>query len=35
MWFGINSKKSIIHLHSVDAISIIPFIRGRDFRTQG
>ena len=32
MWFGINSKKNIINLHSVDAMSILPFIRGRDFQ---
>ena len=32
MWFGISSEESIIHLHSVDAMSILPFIRGRDFQ---
>ena len=32
MWLGINSEESIIHLHSVDAMSILPFIRGRDFQ---
>jgi hypothetical protein len=31
-WIGINSEKNIINLHSVDAMSILQFIRGRDFQ---
>lgn len=34
VWFGINSKKDTISLHSVDAMSILPFIRGRDFHIE-
>jgi len=32
MWFGINSEESTINLHSVDTMSILPFLRGRDFQ---
>ena len=32
MWLGINPEESTINLHSVDAMSILPFIRGRDFQ---
>jgi hypothetical protein len=34
VWFGINSKKDTISLHSVDAMSILPFIRGRNFQIE-
>ena len=30
-WLGINSKEQRINLHSVDAMSILPFLRIRDF----
>jgi hypothetical protein len=33
-WLGINSKKHTINLHSVDAMSILPFLRGRDFQIE-
>ena len=32
MWFGVNSEDNLIGCHSVDAMSILPFIRGRDFQ---
>ena len=32
MWLGINLEKNTVNLHSVDATSILPFIRGRDFQ---
>ena len=32
MWFGINPEESTINLHSVDTMSILPFLRGRDFQ---
>lgn len=32
MWLGINFEKKTVNLHSVDAMSILPFIRGRDFQ---
>lgn len=31
-WRTINSDENIINLHSVDAMSILQFIRGRDFQ---
>ena len=34
IWLGINSKKQRINLHSVDAMSILPFLRGRDFQIE-
>ena len=32
MWFGVNSEDNLIGCHSVDAMSILPFLRGRDFQ---
>ncbi len=32
MWLGINPEEITINLHSVDAMSLLPFIRGRDFQ---
>jgi hypothetical protein len=32
MWFGIKSEESSIYLCSIDALSILTFIRGRDFQ---
>ena len=32
MWLGINAEESLIKCHSVDAKSILPFLRGRDFQ---
>ena len=34
IWLGINSKKQRINLYSVDAMSILPFLRGRDFQIE-
>ena len=34
MWFGINSEDNLIGCHSVDAMSILPFLRGRDFQIE-
>ena len=34
MWFGVNSEDNLISCHSVDAMSILPFIRGRDFQIE-
>jgi hypothetical protein len=31
-WFGMKSEENRIHLCSVDALSILTFIRGRDFQ---
>ena len=31
-WFGIKSEESSIYLCSIDALSILTFIRGRDFQ---
>ena len=31
MWLGVNSEDNLISCHSVDAMSILPFLRGRDF----
>jgi|TARA_B110000003_G_C16409232_1_gene441543 hypothetical protein len=31
-WFGIKSEESSIYLSSIDALSILTFIRGRDFQ---
>ena len=32
MWFGINSEDNLISCHSVNAMSILPFLIGRDFQ---
>ena len=34
MWFGVNSEDNLINCHSVDAMSILPFLRGRDFQIE-
>ena len=34
MWLGINNEENIISCHSVEAMSILPYIRGRDFQIQ-
>ena len=34
MWFGVNSEDNLIGCHSVDAMSILPFLRGRDFQIE-
>ena len=34
MWFGVKSEDNLISCHSVDAMSILPFIRGRDFQIE-
>ena len=34
MWFGVNSEDNLISCHSVDAMSILHFIRGRDFQIE-
>jgi hypothetical protein len=34
MWFGVNSEDNLISCHSVDAMSILLFIRGRDFQIE-
>ena len=31
-WMAIDPEYNIINLSSVDAMAIIPFIRGRDFQ---
>jgi hypothetical protein len=32
VWFGVNKKKNVMHLHSVDGVPIIHFLRGRRYR---
>ena len=32
MWLGVNAEDNLIGCHSVDAMSILPFLRGRDFQ---
>ena len=32
MWFGIKPQESSIYLCSIDALSILIFTRGRDFK---
>ena len=32
MWLGVNSEDNLISCHSVDAMSILQFLRGRDFQ---
>tara|TARA_B100000683_G_C12509672_1_gene560222 strand:+ start:203 stop:736 length:534 start_codon:yes stop_codon:yes gene_type:complete len=34
MWLGVNSEDNLIGCHSVDAMSILPFLRGRDFQIE-
>ena len=32
MWLGVNSEENLFNCSSVDAMSIIPFLRERDFQ---
>lgn len=32
VWFGVNRENSIMHLHSIDGVPIIHFLRGRRYR---
>ncbi len=34
MWLGVNTEENLISCHSVDAISILPFLRRRDFQIE-
>ena len=34
MWFGINSEQNMIRCSSVDAMSLLIYIRGRDFQIE-
>jgi len=34
MWFGVHSEYNLISCQSVDAMSILPFLRGRDFQIE-
>jgi len=34
MWMGVNSEENLFNCSSVDAMSIIPFLRGRDFQIE-
>ena len=31
-WFGVNRDTGVAYFSSVDSMSILPFIRGRDFK---
>ena len=32
VWFGVDKTNNVIHLHSIDGVSIIHFLRGRRYR---
>jgi hypothetical protein len=34
MWFSVNYQENFISCHSVDAMSILQYIRGRDFQIE-
>ena len=31
-WLNINQKENLVSFHSVDTMSVLPFLRGRDFK---